>query len=75
MKSNDLEKSKKRRKEGKEDEERRRKREEERTGEKKSTQPSILSLTILMKLNFFPINNVLHLVIAINTIHKKRTIQ
>lgn len=51
------------------------KKKERRTGEKKSTQPSILSLTILMKLNFFPINNVLHLVIAINTIHKKRTIQ
>lgn len=73
MKSNDWGKSKKsREKRGKERREGERRR-EERTEEKESSQPSTSSLTILIKLYFFPIN-VLHLVIAIKPLHKRRII-
>lgn len=70
MKSNNWEKGKKRkaewRGEGKAGERKRR-------GEKVSIQPSIPSLTTFIKLHFFPIKNVLHLVITISTLHKEES--
>lgn len=57
-------------------EERRRERgREKRTGEKESTQPRITSLTNLIKLHFFPINNVLNVIITISMLYKRGIIQ
>lgn len=56
--------------------ERRERKEVERRGQKKRSQPNTFSLIILIKLHFFPpINKVLHLVIAIKRLHKRRIIQ